>query len=80
MPARTGTSTTTLLEQGDRIAQILFHLGFGDIREQDISPHKMVEKPVRISALVPYQHRGLLLACQYRFELGDQFAIGFRHQ
>jgi hypothetical protein len=80
VPARTRTPTTTLPEQGDRIAQILFHSGFGDIRDQDISPRKMVEKPARISAIVPYHHRAVLLTGQYDLELGDQFAIGFRHQ
>lgn len=80
VPARTGTSTTTLPEQRDRIAQISLHLGFGHIRDQDISPRKMVEETARISTIVSYHHRAVLLADQYGFELGNQFAIGFRHQ
>ncbi|MER9587077.1 hypothetical protein [Mesorhizobium sp. M0276] len=77
VPARTGTSTTTLPEQSDRIAQISLHLGFGHIRDQDISPRKMVEEPARISTIVSYHHRAVLLTDQFGFELGNQFASGF---
>src|ERR1700693_2878234 len=45
-----------------------------------IAPFKMVEEPARVGAVVPDHHRAILLAGQYGFEFGDQFAIGIRHR
>jgi hypothetical protein len=80
VPVRPRRSTTAFPEQPDRIAQILRHLRFAHIRDQDIPPRKMVEEPTRIGAIVPDHHRAILLAGQYDPEFGDQFTIGIRHR
>jgi hypothetical protein len=64
VPVRPRRSTMAFPEQRDRIAQVLRHLHFAHIRDQDISPRKMVEEPARIGAIVPDHHRAILLAGQ----------------
>jgi hypothetical protein len=60
-----------LPEQRDRVAQILRHLRFAHVRDQDIPPRKMVEERARIGAIVPGHHRAVSLVDQNDTEFGE---------
>ncbi len=80
VPGRNGKAVVTALEQLHRFVQVLLHLDFGYIRDQDVPLRKMVKEAARISSVIPDHHRAVFLAGQYGFEFGDYLAIGFWHR